>query len=292
MSQDKFWHETLHADRGQYFSVGEMLYHEKTAYQELMIFDNAAAGRVMALDGVVQTTEHDEFIYHEMMVHVPLLAHARAESVLIIGGGDGGILREVCRHPQIQKITMVEIDIAVIELCRNYLPGHSNGAYEDPRFRLIISNAADFVHQSDEKFDVIISDSTDPIGPGKSLFSADFYQNCASRLRDGGIFVGQNGVCFLQLKQAVNSYARLSRFFADVSFYQAAIPSYYGGVMTFAWASQSASARETDRSTLQTRFAEAGLKCRYYNPAIHSASFALPQYFLDALEAECAHCAP
>lgn len=283
MSQDKFWHETLHTGFGQYFSVNKVLYDNKTTHQNVMIFENPVLGRVMALDGVVQTTQHDEFIYHEMMTHVPLLAHGQAEKVLIIGGGDGGILREVSRHQQVKQITMVEIDATVVELCRQYLPNHSAGAYEDPRFNLVISDGVSFITQSNEKFDVIISDCTDPIGPGESLFTSTFYQGCADRLNEGGIFVAQNGVCFLQQKEAIDSDRELSKHFNDVSFYQAAVPTYHGGIMAFAWASQNKELRKIDPCTLQTRFTEAGLKCRYYNPTIHTASFALPQYLLDAL---------
>lgn len=283
MSQKELWYETLHANFGQYFSVENILYREKTEHQDLMIFENPVLGRVMALDGVVQTTERDEFIYHEMMTHVPLLAHGQAKKVLIIGGGDGAMLREVSRHKNIEQITMVEIDAGVVEFCRQYLPNHSAGAYDDPRFKLVIADGVNFVNQTAEKFDVIISDCTDPIGPGESLFTSAFYQGCARSLNEGGIFVAQNGVCFLQQDEAVDSHNKLSHYFKDVSFYQAAIPTYYGGIMTFAWATQNPQLRQLDITTLQQRFAEAGLTCRYYNPAIHVGSFALPQYLLDAL---------
>ncbi|MBS0057356.1 polyamine aminopropyltransferase [Yersinia sp. Marseille-Q3913] len=285
MSQKELWYETLHANFGQYFSVENVLYREKTEHQDLVIFENPVLGRVMALDGVVQTTERDEFIYHEMMTHVPILAHGQAKRVLIIGGGDGAMLREVSRHKNIDQITMVEIDAGVVEFCRQYLPNHSAGAYDDPRFTLVIDDGVNFVNQTTEKFDVIISDCTDPIGPGESLFTSAFYQGCARSLNDGGIFVAQNGVCFLQQDEAVDSHNKLSHYFSDVSFYQAAIPTYYGGIMTFAWATQNPSLRQLDQATLQQRFADAGLTCRYYNPAIHVGSFALPQYLLNALTA-------
>ncbi|HDL7241414.1 TPA: polyamine aminopropyltransferase [Yersinia enterocolitica] len=283
MSQKELWYETLHANFGQYFSVENVLYREKAEHQDLVIFENPVLGRVMALDGVVQTTERDEFIYHEMMTHVPLLAHGQAKKVLIIGGGDGAMLREVSRHKNIEQITMVEIDAGVVEFCRQYLPNHSAGAYDDPRFKLVIDDGVNFVNQTTEKFDVIISDCTDPIGPGESLFTSAFYEGCARSLNEGGIFVAQNGVCFLQQDEAVDSHNKLSHYFKDVSFYQAAIPTYYGGIMTFAWATQNPQLRQLDITTLQQRFVEADLTCRYYNPAIHVGSFALPQYLLDAL---------
>ncbi|PKH22759.1 spermidine synthase [Enterobacterales bacterium CwR94] len=283
MAQNETWYETLHAGFGQYFSVDNVLYHEKTDHQDLIIFENAAFGRVMALDGVVQTTERDEFIYHEMLTHVPLLAHGNAKKVLIIGGGDGGMLREVCRHQALEQITMVEIDAGVVNFCKAYLPNHSAGAYDDPRFKLVIDDGVNFVSQTTEKFDVIISDCTDPIGPGESLFTSAFYEGCKRCLNENGIFVAQNGVCFLQQEEAITSHRKLHHSFNDVSFYQAAIPTYYGGIMTFAWASDNPALREVDHATLQARFAAAGLACRYYNPAIHTGSFALPQYLLNAL---------
>lgn len=285
MTQKETWYETLHDHFGQYFTVDNVLYREKTGHQDLVIFENAALGRVMALDGVVQTTERDEFIYHEMMAHVPLIAHGAAKSVLIIGGGDGGMLREVSRHQGIEKITMVEIDAGVVTFCKQYLPNHSAGAFDDPRFTLVIDDGVNFVSQSSDTFDVIISDCTDPIGPGESLFTSDFYQGCERLLNEGGIFVAQNGVCFLQQDEAVNSHKKLSHYFSDVSFYQAAIPTYYGGIMTFAWASQQANLRQLDDATLRARIEQAGLNCRYYNSAIHNGSFALPQYLLNALSA-------
>ncbi len=285
MSQEKIWHETLYASCGQYFSLEKILYHEKTAHHDLMIFENPVLGRVMTLDGVVQTTERDEFIYHEMLTHVPLLAHEQAKNILIIGGGDGGILREVSRHQQVEQITMVEIDASVVDLCRKYLPGHSAGAYDDPRFKLVIDDGINFVNQTREKFDVIISDCTDATGPGESLFTSAFYQGCSRCLNEGGVFVAQNGVCFLQQDEAIISHSKLSHYFAQVSFYQAAIPTYYGGIMIFAWATQNATLHQISAETLQARFAKTGLACRYYNPAIHTASFALPQYLLDTLAA-------
>ena len=283
MAQNEIWYETLHAGFGQYFTVDKVLYREKTEHQDLIIFENAAFGRVMALDGVVQTTERDEFIYHEMLTHVPLLAHGNAKKVLIIGGGDGGMLREVSRHAGLEQITMVEIDAGVVEFCRQYLPNHSADAWDDPRFRLVIDDGVNFVTQTSEKFDVIISDCTDPVGPGESLFTSEFYAGCKRCLNENGIFVAQNGVCFLQQDEAVTSHRKLGHYFSDVSFYQAAIPTYYGGIMTFAWASDNPALRQLDVATLQARFASAGLNCRYYNPTIHTGSFALPQYLMNAL---------
>ncbi|MCB1645357.1 MAG: polyamine aminopropyltransferase [Pseudomonadales bacterium] len=280
----KLYAETLYDAYGQQFSIDKVYFENKTSHQHLVIFENARFGRVMALDGVIQTTEADEFIYHEMMTHVPLLAHGQARRVLIIGGGDGGILREVCKHSAVEHITQVEIDQQVVDMCREFLPRHSAGAYDDPRVSIVIDDGARFVRENTDQFDVIISDSTDPIGPGDVLFTSDFYQHCSERLADGGIMVTQNGVAFMQLDEVTTTANRMGRYFSDQHFYCAAVPTYIGGVMTFAWATQNAALRQLSTKEITSRYQQAGLTTRYYNPAIHLASFALPQYILDALE--------
>lgn len=268
---------------GQHFYIEKILYKEKTRHQDLIIFENIDLGRIMALNGVVQTTERDEFIYHEMMTCIPIFSHGSAKKVLIIGGGDGGILREISRHLSIEQITMVEIDVGVITLCKQYLPNHSAGAFNDDRLILIIQDGASFINQCSEKFDIIISDCTDPIGPGKNLFTSNFYHGCAKCLNKDGIFVSQNGVCFFQKQEVINAYSNLSVYFKDVGFYQASIPTYHGGIMTFAWASQNPELRYIDDRTLSVRITRTGLSWRYYNANIHQSSFSLPQYLLNAL---------
>ncbi len=279
---DRFF-ETLYDAYGQSFSVDELLFEAHTEHQDLKIFHNAKFGRVMTLDGVVQTTERDEFIYHEMLTHVPMLAHGAARDVLIIGGGDGGILREVCRHQSVQSVTMVEIDAAVVEMAKTYFPGHSDGAFEDPRFDLVIDDGANFVANTERRFDVVIVDSTDPIGPGEVLFEHDFYANCKRCMQPGGVLVTQNGVAFFQLDETLNTARRFRNVFADRWFYCAAVPSYIGGHMMFGWGTDNAELRTLDPATLEARFAAAGLDTRYYSPAIHAASFALPRYVAQAV---------
>jgi spermidine synthase len=240
-------------------------------------------GRVMALDGVIQTTEADEFIYHEMLTHVPILAHGSAKRVLIIGGGDGGMLREVAKHGGVEHITMVEIDGTVVDMCKEFLPNHSKGAFDDPRLNLVIDDGMRFVATTTEKFDVIISDSTDPIGPGEVLFSENFYQACRRCLNEGGILVTQNGTPFMQIEEVKTTAGRLRSLFPDWHFYQAAVPTYIGGSMTFAWGATDTAYRKLSRETLQQRFAGSGIITRYYNPEIHIGAFALPQYVLQAV---------
>lgn len=271
-------HETLYDGYAQSFAVENLVFEAKTEHQHLQIVDTPFMGRVMLLDGVVQTTERDEFIYHEMMVHVPLFAHPNPKRVLIIGGGDGGIVREVVRHTEIEHITQVEIDASVIEMCKEYFPKHSNGAFDDPRLKVVIADGKDFVAQCQEQFDVIIADSTDPIGPGEVLFSEDFYALEKRCLAEGGIMVAQNGVPFMQSEEITHTFQRLSKLYQDVSFYVAPVPTYIGGFMTFAWASDNVTLRQQSAAEIQQRFKALNLDTRYYNTAIHQASFALPNY--------------
>ena len=276
--------ETLFDEWGQFFSVDEVLHEVKTEHQHLIIFHNARYGRVMALDGVIQTTEADEFVYHEMLAHVPLFAHGKAKRVLIVGGGDGGMLREVLRHRSVERVTQVEIDAEVVEMCKRYLPRHSAGAFDDPRLDLVIADGVDFVRDCAARFDVIISDSTDPIGPGEALFTSDFYAGCKSCLDDGGILVTQNGNAFGQLDEVQTTAKRLSPLFTDWTFYCAAVPTYVGGVMAFAWASDDPKLRLTAPEDIARRFAHSGITTRYYTPDIHRAAFALPRFVIAAVE--------
>lgn len=275
--------ETLYHGYGQAFEVEEVLYEEKTDHQHLLIFRNALFGRVMVLDGVVQTTEKDEFVYHEMLAHVPILAHGRVSRILIVGGGDGGMLREVCKHSGIQTVVQVELDMAVVALSRQYLPAHSKGAFDDPRLQLVFDEGLNFVKTTAEKFDVIIVDSTDPIGPGEALFSRDFYRGCKHCLLPGGILVTQNGVVFMQPDEVRTTAAHLRDLFKDWHLFMTAVPTYVGGCMTFGWGSDDPALRTTPAADLRTRFQVGKLATRYYNPEIHLAAFALPQYVLEAI---------
>ena len=279
----EWFDETLHSGYHQGFRVKDVLFESKTEHQHLVIFESVDFGRVMALDGVIQTTERDEFVYHEMLAHVPLFAHGAAKDVLIIGGGDGGLLREVLRHPEIERAVQVEIDQAVIDMCVEYLPRHSNGAYENPKAEIVIGDGIDYVRNCDRQFDVILSDSTDPIGPGEVLFTSPFYEGIKRCLKPGGVFAAQNGVAFMQPDEVSTTHKRLSPLFDDCHFYAAAVPTYVGGIMTFAWASDNAALRCVPAETIAQRVKDSGIKTRYYTPALHSGSFALPQYILDTL---------
>ncbi|TQV72973.1 polyamine aminopropyltransferase [Aliikangiella marina] len=275
--------ETLYSTYGQSFTIDEVLFENRTEHQHLIIFNNKQFGRVMALDGVIQTTEKDEFIYHEMLTHVPLFAHGNAKRVLIIGGGDGGILREVLKHSYVEHVTMVEIDRAVVDMCVKYFPKHSDGAFNDPRVNLVIADGVDFIVENQDKFDVIISDSTDPEGPGEVLFTSRFYQGCKNSLTDGGVLATQNGVSFMQLDEVKTTYQRFDGLFADRWFFAAPVPTYVGGIMTLSWGTDDSSLRHQPVAVIQERFQAEGFKTRYYNPQVHVAAFALPQYVVDEL---------
>lgn len=279
----EWFNETLHNGYRQGLEVAELLFENKTDHQHLVIFESTSFGRVMALDGIIQTTERDEFIYHEMLAHVPLFAHGQAKDVLIIGGGDGGLLREVLKHQQVERAVQVEIDQAVIDMCVKYLPNHSAGAYDNRRAEIVINDGIEYVKKTKRQFDVILSDSTDPIGPGEVLFTSPFYEGIKRCLKPGGIFAAQNGVAFMQPDEVSTTHKRLSPLFADTGFYSAAVPTYIGGIMTFAWASDSEAARQTALPTLEQRYRDGRVKTRYYNPALHQGSFALPQYLVDSL---------
>ena len=269
--------EKLHDDFAQSLRVDRLLYDSETEHQRLKVFENPTFGRILTLDDVVQTTEGDNFIYHEMLTHVPIIAHGAAKRVLIVGGGDGGMAREVLRHQSVEHVTMVEIDAGVVEFSKEYLPMLSQGAFDDPRLDLVISDGADFMRDTAGGFDVIIVDSTDPIGPGEVLFTDTFYGHAKRALNSGGILVTQNGVPFLQGEELTNTMRAFTALFADATCYLATIPTYTGGPMAFGWGSDG-DARQTPLDVLQGRFDAAGISTDYYTPAVHQAAFALPGY--------------
>ena len=275
--------ETLYPELQQRLQVTRVLHESRTRFQDVMVFENPRFGRVLTLDGVVQTTEHDEFAYHEMMSHVPILAHGEVRRVAIIGGGDGGTLEEVLKHAGVERAVMVEIDGEVVEICRQYLPDIAGDAFDDPRAELIIDDGVKFMRETDESFDVIIVDSTDPIGPSVPLFGSDFYRDCERHLSEYGVIVTQSGVTFMQEDEARNTYARMKPIFADATLYLTQVPTYGAGFMTLGWGCRSLAPRRTPKDVIERRFAAAGLLTRYYSPVIHDACFALPAY-IEALK--------
>jgi spermidine synthase len=282
---DRWVEETLHRGFRIRLRADRVLFDSDTEHQHLIIFENGDFGRVMMLDNVIQLSTKDEFVYHEMMSHVPLFAHGRARKALIVGGGDGGVLREALRHPELESVTLCEIDQSVIELCREYFPQISAGAYDNPRTRIVIADGTKFVAETDERFDVIMIDSTDPIGPGTVLFTRQFYADCAKALSPGGILVTQNGLPFLQadeLKQSVGYFGDIG--FNDAFAYLATTPSYFGGPMSYGWATNDTDLRHLKESAIEHRYAEAGaFPTRYWRPDVHVAAFTLPNYVRDLI---------
>ena len=270
--------EILHRDFRIKLKVDRVLFDSETEHQRLKLFENATFGRVLTLDSVTQTTEGDEFIYHEMMAHLPILAHGRAKRVLVIGGGDGGMAEEVLKHKSVEHVTMVEIDAGVVEFSKRYLPNICKGAFDDPRLNLVIADGAQFVAETQDRFDVAIIDSTDPMGPGEVLFTETFYANVKRCLTEGGIIVTQNGVPFLQGGELTGTMRAFGKLFRDASCYLATIPTYVGGPMAMGWGTDDASLRQLPEEELNKRFRAAGLETRYYTPGVHKAAFALPPY--------------
>jgi spermidine synthase len=283
---ERWLEETLHRGFRVRLSADRVLFDSETEHQRLIIFENSDFGRVMMLDSIVQLTTKDEFVYHEMMSHVPLFAHGRAKKALIVGGGDGGVLREALRHPELEQVTLCEIDRGVIDLCRQYFPEISAGAYDNPRSRIVIADGTKFVAETDERFDVIMVDSTDPIGPGAVLFTREFYEGCRRCLAPGGLLVTQNGLPFLQASELKQSVGYFRELFGDAYAYLATTPTYFGGPMSYGWATDNKKLRQHKRRKIAKRYEEAGsFSTRHWRPEVHVAAFALPTYVREIAEA-------
>lgn len=276
---ERWVEETLHRDFRIRLRADRVLFDSETEHQHLIIFENGDFGRVMMLDGVVQLATKDEFIYHEMMAHVPLFAHGRVRKALIVGGGDGGVLREALRHPELESVTLCEIDQSVIDLCREHFPQVSAGAFDNPRTTVVIADGTKFVAETGERFDLIMVDLTDPIGPGAVLFTREFYADCYKALAPGGVLVTQNGLPFLQASELKQSVGFFREMFADAFAYLATTPSYFGGPMSFGWATDDTDLRHLRQNAIEHRYAEAdAFPTRYWRPDVHVAAFALPNY--------------
>ena len=279
--------ESIYTHKGskafQGFEINKTLFKGKSEYQDIAIYENDTLGRVLAIDGIIQITECDEFVYQEMMTHVPLFSHKNPENVLIIGGGDGGILREVLRHKSVKKVIMAEIDQMVIDACVEYMPSVNNGGevYQDTRVQLIVGDAFAYVKESDLKFDVVIIDSTDPVGPGEKLFSDKFYKNLARILKENAVVSTQGGVPQFQPGEVKGTLSCLERAGLSARCYIAAIPTYYGGYMTLGFGVLNSTWSLPVLKTLNQRFKTACFKTKHYSPEMHLASFVLPPWIQD-----------
>lgn len=248
--------------------VKSLVCSKKTKFQDLAIYDTERLGRILVLDNAIQTTEVDEYIYHESMVHVPLLCHPNPERVLIIGGGDGGSLREVVKHPEVKEAVMVDIDGEVVEASKAYLPGWNRG-FKDPRANVIIGNGPEYVANAKSEFDVVIVDSTDPVGPGEVLFTEEFYSSIRRALKPHGLMAAQTESPFIMPEILKEIYGRLARVYPVAKLYTAPVPTYPGGWWSFICASLGPDPAVPKRSPEDSW----GLK--FYSPEIHSRLFVL-----------------
>lgn len=245
----------------------------QSPYQTIEIYDTPAFGRVLILDGVINVTEKDEFIYHEMLAHVPLIAHPHPRSVLVVGGGDGGTVREALKHPTVDRIELVEIDTAVVEVSRAFLPFVSR-ELDNPKVHITYEDAARFVKETSQQFDVILIDSTDPFGAGEVLFSEGFYRDCCARLHDGGVLAAQSESPFFDPHIVKPLYDMARTVFPIVRMYTAFVPSYVSGLWSFMFCSTSV---DPVVHAAEDRIA-ALPDLRYYSSEIHRACFALPPF--------------
>jgi len=275
---DRWVEETFHPHWRVRMAAEEVLHEVKTEHQHLIIFRNRTWGTVLMLDGVCQLTTSDEFIYHEMMAHVPLMALDKPKRVLVIGGGDGGVLREVLKHPSIERAMLCEIDREVIDTALKYYPEIPGAAFDDERTVVVVADGRKFVAETEERFDAIIVDSSEPIGPSAVLHTPEFFASCRRALSEGGILVAQNGLPFVlpdQLRDTTRAFATL---FNHVAPYMCTQPCYFGGPFALNWASDEDDHLDITEKKLAKRFNKRGIETRYWTPAVHNAAFALPRY--------------
>ena len=284
MAEKRWIAETLFDDLGfrMTFQVDKVLYELQTEHQHLVLFEQPFFGKMLMLDGATQISKKDEFIYQEMMSHVPLFAHGNPQEVLIVGGGDCGIAEEVLKHKTVKRLTQVEIDPAIIAFSKEHFPEFAGPVFADKRFESVIGDGMKYVRRTERRFDVIIVDSTDPQGPGKILFSEKFYAACKRSMNKGGVLVTQNGVPIFQPRELVSSVTRFRRLFADGACYVAAIPTYIGGHLAMGWATDDRSLRHTSVKKLAARYRKAGsFSTQYWTPEVHAAAFALPRFIAE-----------
>ena len=249
--------------------VKEVLYHGRSKYQEIVVVDTYEYGRLMALDGAIQITEKDEFTYHEMMAHVPLHAHPSPRKVLVIGGGDGGTLREVAKHSEVESIELVDIDEEVIKVSKRFFPTVSVG-FDDDRVQVKVEDGVEYVKQRKGYYDVVIVDSTDPVDIAKVLFEEPFYRSIHEALKDDGVFVAQTESPFCELDILRGAYENIKRVFENVWIYWGAMPTYPSGMWTYTIGSKRYDVTVPRRAcTVETR---------YYSSEVHKAAFSLPPF--------------
>ena len=279
--QTKMFRERLHKGYAQSMELTAVLADEKSKYQRIKIFDTVANGRVMVLDDIVQITTRDESAYAEMLTHLPLLEHGKATRVMIVGGGDLSIADEALKHKNVKEVVLVDIDGRVVELCREHFGALNAKAFKDKRLTIEIADAFEYLGRSQTKarFDLIVADRPDPVGPGKALFGDNFYVRVRGALRPNGFATFQTGVPFYQPWEITEALADLAAYFPQSGLYLTVVPTYIGGFMALSWAGMDKTlGTPAGIRRAATRFAAAKLKTDYYNPDIHAAAFAFPEW--------------
>jgi len=279
------WYTEQHTENVRFsIKVDRQLYSGQSEFQRIDVFNSPEFGNLLVLDGYLMITERDEFIYHEMIVHVPLAVNPNIKKVLLIGAGDGGAVRELARYDTIEHIDMVEIDSEVVEVCRKHFKG-TTCALDDPRVSIHFQDGLKFVRTKQNYYDLVIVDSTDPFGPGEGLFTKEFYGNCYNALTDDGILVNQHeSVYYKEYARAMKrAHSQISGLFAISRVYQAHIPTYPSGHWLFGFASKKYDPIE---ALDEEAWNNLGIKTKYYNTELHTGSFAVPNYVKEGLRIE------
>lgn len=279
----EFWFSENHTPNVQIsIRVNKQLYSGKSEFQQIDVFESPEFGRFLTLDGFMMLTEKDEFIYHEMITHVPMAVHPNVKNVLVIGAGDGGVVRELVRYNDIEHIDMVEIDPLVVEVCKKYLP-QTACRFDDPRLTLHYEDGLRFVRFKENEYDLIIVDSTDPFGPGEGLFTKEFYGNCYKALKDDGILINQHESPFYpdDAHACQRAHKNIVNTFPIAKVYQAHIPTYPSGHWLFGFASKK---YHPLRDLDETRWNMRALTCRYYTTTLHKGAFYIPAYVEELLK--------
>ncbi len=279
----ELWFSEKHTDNVELkIKVKQQLYSKKSYYQQIDILDTYEFGRILVLDGYIMLTEKDEYVYHEMVTHVPMAVNPDVKNVLVIGAGDGGTLRELCRYDTIEHIDMVEIDELVVEVCKRYLP-QTACCFNDERLDLHIGDGLKYVRYKENEYDLIIVDSTDPFGPGEGLFTKEFYGRCFTALTDKGILINQHESTYYDsyVDMVQRTHKRISANFPVSMVYQTHIPTYPSGQWLFGFASKNL---HPVYDIQDDRWNALGLKTKYYNTELHKGCFALPNDVKEVLE--------
>jgi spermidine synthase len=259
-----------------YIKLKDKIHSENSAYQKIEIVDTYILGKMLLLDGAIQTTEKDEFIYHDMICHTPMLYHPNPKKILIIGDGDGGALKTILKH-DIEKVWLVEIDKKVIEISKQYMPKVSDGAFENPKAEIVIEDGKKFIKKYENFFDVIILALSDVTGPAKELISIEFYKDINKALKENGVLAIQGGSVFESPITVLTIFNRISEIFKSVFIHTAVIPSYGLSDFCFTIAGKFDLGTVT-LDSIKTRYNKLNLNTQYYHPKMHFASRVLPKY--------------